>query len=49
MIIKVELTTIKLAGIGTIICSRIQPKKTAHEPLVRINDSKLLMIEDNMS
>jgi hypothetical protein len=42
-----ELITIKLAGIGTMICSRIQPRKTAQAPLLIIKDSKLVMIEDN--
>lgn len=45
---KVELKTIKLAGMGTMICSRIHPKKTAQETLVTIKDSRLLVIVDNI-
>lgn len=41
--------TIKLAGMGTIICSRIHPKKTAQAPLLMMNDSKLASSEDNTS
>lgn len=45
---NVEAKTMRLAGIGTIICSRIHPKKTAKDALLTIKDSMLLIIVDNM-
>ena len=35
---KVAVKTIKLAGIGTMICSTIHPKKTAQDALAVIKD-----------
>ena len=45
---KVALKTIRLAGIGTIICSIMQPKNTAQDALVIMNDSVKFSIEDNI-
>jgi hypothetical protein len=46
-VIMLVVITIKLAGMGTMICSRIHPKKTARAPLLIMNDSKLFISEDN--
>jgi hypothetical protein len=48
-ITKVELTTMRLAGMGTIICSSIHPKNTAKDVWLIIKDSMDLIIVVNMT
>jgi hypothetical protein len=48
-VIMLVVITIKLAGMGTMICSRIHPRNTAQAPLLMMNDSKLASREDNTS
>lgn len=45
---KVEVKIIKLAGMGTIICSTIQPMNTAQDTLTTMKDSMMLIISENM-
>jgi hypothetical protein len=47
-VMRLVVITIMLAGIGTMICSKIHPKKTAQAPLLIINDSKPLNTEYNI-
>ena len=46
-VMMLVVITIMLAGMGTMICSRIHPMKTANAPLLIINDSILFSREDN--